>query len=141
MSSPVSTPAPRTPVTVTHQEVQYSGPIPPPAMLDQYNRIVPGAAERIIKMAEQQHSHRITLESKVIASDIRNSILGVICAFVITLAVLLLAGYSIHKNQTWAAGFFSVLGIGGLVSTFIYGTQSRRGEREQKAQQKPVGDN
>lgn len=141
MASPIPVPPQRSIHTVTHEQVQYSGPIPLPAMLEQYDKVVPGAAERIIKMAEQQHSHRIAIEGKVIASDVRNSFLGVVCAFVITLAVLALAAYSIYRNQPWAAGFFSVLGIGGLVSTFIYGTQSRRQERGQRAEQKPTDRN
>ena len=32
----------------------HSGPLPPPAVLSQYNNAVPDAAERILKMAESQ---------------------------------------------------------------------------------------
>lgn len=42
---------------VIHQEQKvYSGPIPPPDTLNQYNEIVPGAAERILCMAEDNAS-------------------------------------------------------------------------------------
>jgi uncharacterized membrane protein len=30
----------------------FAGPLPPPQILEKYNSIVPGSAERIIKMAE-----------------------------------------------------------------------------------------
>ena len=40
---------------------QFSGPIPPPDALAQYNNIVPGAAERILKMAENQAAARIRI--------------------------------------------------------------------------------
>lgn len=53
-----------------HQEVSYAGPIPPPAMLARYNEVLPGAAERILKMAEEQSSHRQYLEKAVVNSDI-----------------------------------------------------------------------
>src|SRR3989338_3375865 len=56
---------------VQHQE--FSGPLPPPEVLRQFDQVVPGAAERIIKMAEQQFAHRTELEKKVIDSDIRQS--------------------------------------------------------------------
>lgn len=32
----------------------FSGPLPPPAMLAQYNDVVPNGAERIMAMAERQ---------------------------------------------------------------------------------------
>jgi uncharacterized membrane protein len=33
-----------------------SGPLPPPEVLEKYNQVVPGLADRIITMAEQQAS-------------------------------------------------------------------------------------
>jgi uncharacterized membrane protein len=36
---------------------RFSGPLPPPAILAQYNNAVPNAAERILKMAEKEQSH------------------------------------------------------------------------------------
>lgn len=45
------------------QEI-YSGPIPPPRMLTEYENIQKGFAERIISMAERQSAHRQNEESK-----------------------------------------------------------------------------
>jgi len=42
--------------------VAYSGPIPHPNDLARYEEILPGAAERIMKMAELQAEHRRALE-------------------------------------------------------------------------------
>jgi uncharacterized membrane protein len=39
-------------------EEQFSGPIPHPNILESYNRILPGAAERILSMAEEEQKHR-----------------------------------------------------------------------------------
>lgn len=43
----------------------HSGPLPDPQDLEQYNNVLPGAAERIVAMAEkeQAHRHKITNES------------------------------------------------------------------------------
>lgn len=38
-------------------------------MLKQYDEVLPGAAERILKMAEEQSTHRKQLERKVIDGD------------------------------------------------------------------------
>jgi uncharacterized membrane protein len=37
---------------------QFSGPIPPPQILGDYDKVQPGFAERIIAMAEREQSHR-----------------------------------------------------------------------------------
>ena len=38
-------------------EIYQSGPLPAPEQLEKYNRIIPNAAERIVKMAEDGFSH------------------------------------------------------------------------------------
>ena len=40
-----------------------SGPIPAPTVLSDYEAVLSGSADRIIKMAEQQQLHRHNLES------------------------------------------------------------------------------
>ncbi|MFQ7172706.1 MAG: DUF2335 domain-containing protein [Thomasclavelia ramosa] len=46
--------------------VSYSGPIPHPSDFEQYERVLPGAADRILTMAENQSAHRQTLEKAAI---------------------------------------------------------------------------
>lgn len=48
---------------IVAQSASFSGPIPPPAILHQYDAVIPGAAERILKMAEEQSKHRQELVS------------------------------------------------------------------------------
>ena len=61
----------------------FSGPLPPPQVLQQYNEIVPGLAGRIVAHAERQTEHRIQMEAKVIHSDISKSWAGLVCGFVL----------------------------------------------------------
>ena len=42
----------------------FSGPLPPPQVLASYDQILPGCAERIIKMAEEQGLHRRAIETE-----------------------------------------------------------------------------
>ena len=37
---------------------EFSGPIPPPSIIEGYERGLPGSADRIITMAEKQSEHR-----------------------------------------------------------------------------------
>ena len=50
-------------VTLT-ATMTYSGPMPHPEMLAEYERITPGLADRIVALAERQANHRMMLESK-----------------------------------------------------------------------------
>jgi uncharacterized membrane protein len=120
------------PHSIQSIEQHYSGPIPPPSMLEKYNQVIPGSAERILKMAEEQAEHRRVLEKTAIRSDVRNSTLGIICALVISLGVLFLAYYAIRMNQPTAGTIIGAIGLGSLVGTFVYGTKSRRAERQDR---------
>lgn len=44
------------------QSMNYSGPIPPPDIIKDYENILPGSADRIISMAEKQADHRRDIE-------------------------------------------------------------------------------
>ena len=48
------------------QTQQWSAPLPPPDALEHYERIAPGAAERILRMAEREQEHRIESETKTL---------------------------------------------------------------------------
>src|SRR5690349_12341887 len=69
----------------------FSGPLPPPQILEEYDRIAPGSAGRIIAMAEKQADHRRRMETQIVSSDITNSRVGLICGLVIGLGGLVAA--------------------------------------------------
>lgn len=48
------------------------GPLPTPEELFQYNHLIPGAADRIIAMAEREQAHRVNLEDLATRADIRH---------------------------------------------------------------------
>ena len=88
--------------------MQHSGPLPTPADFSGYEQVLPGAAERIIGMAERQATHRQSLEYKVLSSDATNSRLGTVFAFLLGVVGLAVAGAVILKGHDWAG-----VGIGG----------------------------
>lgn len=71
---------------------QYSGPIPSATEFKKYEEILPGAADRILGMAERQATHRQKLETSAIESNIGNSRRGQFFAFVISMTALV-AGF------------------------------------------------
>ena len=110
----------------------YIGPIPDAAQLEKYDLICPGAADRIITMAENQSRHRQKMENMVIASNVRNSTLGVIFAFILGLATITGGVFLAYNGQGWPGALLGSAGLIGLVSVFIYGTRSSKEERAQK---------
>lgn len=118
--------------SVTRVE-QYIGPIPPPSLLQDYDSIVPGSADRILRMAEQQSEHRQFLEKAVITGDNKRADRGLYVGAFVALSVLGGSIYLIANGHDIAGGIIASIDIVGLVSVFIYGTSSRRSEREKKS--------
>ena len=121
--------------TPNHSKVQiaaqrFSGPIPPPEVLQKYDEVLPGLAERIMKQAEAQTAHRIEMEKAVINSDIRKSYLGITLGFILGLVGIAGGIYLTSLGMISSGLFISGGALVSLVGAFIYGTQTRRKERE-----------
>ena len=112
----------------------FSGPVPPPSTLKAYNNVVPGLAERIIAQAESQTQHRMRIEEAVIKSDITRANWGLSLGFIVSMAFLGGGIYLLLNNHDWAGTSVIVSGAVSLVSTFVYGSNSRKTERIEKEQ-------
>lgn len=112
----------------------YRGPIPPPEVLRGYEGLVPGAAKRMLDMAERQGEHRMSLERRVVGSDIQRSWAGLVCATIVSLAVIALAGVLAMNGNTLAGTILAGVDIASLVGAFVWGTREQRLERERKAE-------
>ena len=126
-----SNPNPPTRVaSATYTEI--SGPIPPPQILQQYNAIVPNAAERILSMAEKQSDHRMNLERKVIDSNVVKSYLGMAAGTLIALYGLYVAKEIAISGNPATAGIIATLDIGGLIWVAVNNTRTQKKEREKR---------
>lgn len=101
------------------------GPIPSPEVLAEYNQIDPSFANRILVMAEQQALHRQGIEKKIVDSGTKESLLGVICGFIIGMTALIVSLILGLNGRTIESSLLGVGGLVGLVSVFIYGTRSK----------------
>lgn len=81
-NSPVPHDGPRHVGQIIRQEMRYQGPIPPVEDFAGYERILPGAADRILKMAETQAGHRQTLERRAVTGDLTKAMMGTILAYI-----------------------------------------------------------
>jgi uncharacterized membrane protein len=115
---------------VTQESLAFSGPLPHPTVLEGYEKTLPGAAERVIKMAENQAAHRQGIEKVVINSDSRNATLGVIFAFIIAMTGLVFAYRLVMAGHGAEGTVIGALDLGALVGIFVYGTNVRAAERQ-----------
>ncbi|MCK4653487.1 MAG: DUF2335 domain-containing protein [Candidatus Cloacimonetes bacterium] len=105
---------------------QFKGPIPPPKILQQYDSILPGAADRILTMAEKQSDHRQSLEKKHVNSSLTDARIGLWLGFSIVVISLFIAGFLLYNNKTTSG---LILGGGSLITLagiFVYGTRIKR---------------
>ena len=110
----------------------YSGPIPHPRDFEQYEKVLPGSADRILAMAEKQSEHRQQLEKAAIFSDVENSVRGQWFAFILGL-VCAIGGIVLIALGKSISGLSIFIGsVGGLAGLFIYGKNIESKERQSK---------
>lgn len=108
-----------------HQEFrQWSGPLPHPEDLRQYDDVVPGCAAQIIQAFTEQGSHRRDLEKAVVHGSERRANRGQILVFIL-LIVVVLGGLAIAEFQNAIAGA-SIVGaaLAGGIALYIIGGRS-----------------
>lgn len=116
-------------------ESGFSGPIPPPNIISEYENIVPGSADRIIRMAEMQSEHRQHMEEIIVKAESRDSLLGVWFAFGLGIGCLVACIVMVVMVPE-AAGvicgsILGVTGIGSIITAFLKNTRRRNDKDEQ----------
>lgn len=115
----------------------WAGPLPHPDLLRTYDEIVPGSAKQLIDTFDRQAHHRMELEKAVILGDVSRSNRGLWMAGSGVIAVLVVAAVVILTGHDTAGIVIASVDIGSIVAVFIYGTESRRRERNEKARAVP----
>lgn len=108
---------------------QFSGPMPHPKHLREYDDIFPGAAERILSMAEQNLAHNIGLNANILEAEIADHKLGMWQGAGL-FALLILAAFSalfLTENAVIIGLFLGTAAIGG-VGLFIHGRNGNHGK-------------
>lgn len=91
-------------------EERFKGPLPPPRMLAEYDRLIPKGAERLMALVEMQvvHRHNIARNGQWMG-------FGLAVFFgIIGLALAI-------KGMPWVAGIVFTTTIVGLISVFVLG--------------------
>ena len=104
----------------------WRGPLPPPSALQSYEEVLEGSADRILKMAEKQTEHRISMESMTLKGRFTRSYWGLAAGFVLSAMVIGGGIYVISRGHDWAGGILISASLVGLASVFVLGRNSRR---------------
>lgn len=90
------------------------GPLPP-AMYRAYDEVLPGSAERILRMAEREQDHRIESERDALRQAPHQHRLGTLVA----LSSLAVAGVLAMNGHAWVASVIGCTGIAGTVVSCV----------------------
>ena len=112
-------------VSIVQQE-RFSGPIAHPRHLREYEDISPGAADRIISMAESDLKHNQDFQMAALKADVNDSKIGRTFGFVVFLMLMVGAGVSgVYGNNVVALAFLGT-GALGVVGQFIDGRTKKQ---------------
>lgn len=97
----------------------YQGPIPSANELEKYNKILLGAADRILSMAEKEQKHRhttqkqeFTITEQAISANVKFKKRGQTFAVCIVFAAIILAGFALFKEQP-------IIGISAFITALV----------------------
>lgn len=122
-----------------HQELSlifqqyYSGPLPHPSFLKQFEEVIPGSADRIFKLLEKQSKHRQFLEKErqlvdkksLEYSNIQTS-RGQYLDFFISLAALVFGTVCSFFGAIIPGSLFGTAGVAGPAAVFVYGSRKKQ---------------
>ncbi|PJK07994.1 hypothetical protein CO610_07465 [Lysobacteraceae bacterium NML95-0200] len=115
---------------IAEYEEKWSGPLPSPRVLAQFNDIVPGAAERILKMAEEEGRHARDMEAETLQKVWRGQLLGQVFALVVALAGMGASTVLALKGHDGVAAILAGTTVTVVVGAFLKRRQARKKKEE-----------
>ena len=101
--------------------------------MEKYEAVLPGAADRILTMAEGQADHRAEMETEALRQEGQRSWMGLVFGAILALSFVVLGLVAVLVDRPWFAVAFAAFPLPAILGAFVYGTRSRRREREQRA--------
>jgi uncharacterized membrane protein len=107
------------------QTQSFSGPIPSPDLLAQYNQIIPDAAERILSMAENEAKHAHSIEMLALTSHAKEKKRGQYFGVLVTALAFITAGVALVLGHPTAAATIGSTTVVGLATAFVVGKKTK----------------
>ncbi|HEW97243.1 MAG: hypothetical protein DRR16_03435 [Candidatus Parabeggiatoa sp. nov. 3] len=130
LAKPKST-SPASLTQVTHQLLS-TGPIPPPEILQGYEQILPGSAERILVMAEEDAKHEHALEKSALHLASEEIKRGQLYGLIIGILAFVTSIIALALGSEKAAITLGGTTVVGLVAVFVIGHLKKFGSPSMK---------
>ncbi len=119
------------------QRSEFSGPLPPPEILTEYEQIYPGAAKIIFKMAGEQAQHRQHMEKRSLDLAGRDSMLGILSGFIIALSgiiggIMLISFHPDSVPIALSGAVISGSSLVGIIRTFVVGSKKEKNKKQEQ---------
>jgi uncharacterized membrane protein len=105
---------------------RFQGPIAHPRHLREYEEILPGAAERILAMAESELRHSQEMQVRVVDAEVNNVKSGRAYGFSALVLIISAAGGAAYLDQIAIALAFLGTGVLGIITTLVTGRRNQR---------------
>lgn len=92
----------------------------------------PGAADRILSMAERQSAHRIAIENIAIKRQLNQSGVGQWIAGVLAALLICAGSFLIYSDYDWAGATIITGTLVSLVLVFVKGKENQRSDLNDK---------
>lgn len=99
----------------------FQGDLPHPDILAGYDRLCPGAAEKIINNGIAESEHRREMEKTLMEERRADRRLGVILGFILALLIIIVGAFLIYKGKTVVGSILSGVTALGIVGLFTGG--------------------
>lgn len=99
----------------------FAGPLPHPSILEGYDKVIPGAAERILAMAEREQAHRHKMDSDHLSLLARERSRGQTYGFAIGCVAIVAGALTATLGHPIAGSLIGGGGVAGLVAVFVIG--------------------
>jgi uncharacterized membrane protein len=98
-----------------------SSPIPPAAELAAYDQVLPGLADRIVRMAETQLNHVHAIEMKEVEQPFQLARRGQWYALSAMFLILVFATVLVYRGSVTAGAIVAGIDVLGIVTVFVTG--------------------
>jgi uncharacterized membrane protein len=110
----------------------FRGLLPPTSVLEAYERIGPGSAERILVIAEGQRCSRHRMEHLSTRGALRSEMFGQWFAFLVVMAGMGLGAWLAYAGRDAAGALSTLTPLGTVAAIFLYSRGAQARERELK---------
>lgn len=108
-------------IEVMEASSSHRGPLPTPAMLREYEAILPGLAERIVRLPEREQEHRHQTMETILRRDARLRDRGQVFGMLALVIVLAFCAYLASIGAAKIAGAVAIALVIAVVGIFVTG--------------------